>query len=170
MLSLGPASSCDICYERFGQDAKAPWSIECGHVFCGECVYTHHFCRSQYLFLVYRCLQNVNDPRLCPMCRSPFEQESCIKLHVDIDIVPSEPTATESANAKEARRLQHAIASIPETGATEPSLRQLIQEGSKFLSTQPRNSVSTSATSLSFPVLITASVISTKICEMHTES
>lgn len=97
------------------------------------------------------------------MCRSPFEEESCIKLHVDIDVVPSEPTAAEAADAKEARRIQHAIASIPETGATEPSLRQLIQEGSKFLSTQPRNSVSNSPFIFSFPLLIAASLISLKI-------
>jgi hypothetical protein len=77
------------------------------------------------------------------MCRSPFEHESCIKLHVDLDLAPGEPSSVAAADIKEARRIQHAIASIPETGATEPSLRQLIQEGNKFLSSQPRNAVCT---------------------------
>ncbi|KAF8960710.1 hypothetical protein BDZ97DRAFT_1290672 [Flammula alnicola] len=121
MLSLGPGSSCDVCFEKFGQDSKAPWSIECGHVFCAECI--------------------KNIARLCPMCRNPFEQGSCIKLHVDLDLLSAEPPeGCTPADMREAQRIQHAIASIPETGATEPSLRQLIQEGNKFLQGQPRNS------------------------------
>ncbi|KAF9473174.1 hypothetical protein BDN70DRAFT_817650 [Pholiota conissans] len=122
MLSIGPDSSCDICFERFGQDLKAAWSIECGHIFCGECI------------------QNIDDPRLCPMCRSPFEHGSCIRLHVDLDLAQGEPSSVDAAALQEARRFKHALASIAETGATEPRLRQLIQDGNNFLNSQPRNS------------------------------
>jgi hypothetical protein len=46
---------------------------------------------------------------------------------------------------QEARRLQAAIASVANEGTTEPRLRQLIAEGTAFLTTQPRELVSASS-------------------------
>ncbi|KAF8154549.1 hypothetical protein B0H34DRAFT_660395 [Crassisporium funariophilum] len=119
MLTLGAGSSCDICFEKFGQDLKAPCSITCGHVFCAGCIN--------------------NITRLCPLCRTPFEKHFCIKLHLDVDGIPPERLGTVNADTQEAQRLQQAIASVADEGTTEPRLRQLIQECKTFLHGQPRS-------------------------------
>lgn len=125
MLSLGPGSSCDVCFDRFGEDSKAPCSIECGHVFC------------------HGCINQIQLPHLCPLCRKPFNIDLCTKLHLDIDAVglkPPLPPASQcsAADLKEAQRFQQAISGIAESGISEANLRQLLQECQTFLSTQPR--------------------------------
>ncbi|KDR79230.1 hypothetical protein GALMADRAFT_63602 [Galerina marginata CBS 339.88] len=117
MLSLTTGSSCDICFERFGQDRKAPTSIACGHVFCNACI-------SQI-------------SRLCPLCRTPFDQRTCIKLHVDLETEQQPGCSPE--DVQRAQKLQQSIASIADDGISEANLRQLIQEGKTFLHSQPRN-------------------------------
>jgi len=37
MLVLHPTSSCDICYDTYGQENPAS-TIPCGHIFCYRCV------------------------------------------------------------------------------------------------------------------------------------
>ncbi|CAA7257507.1 unnamed protein product [Cyclocybe aegerita] len=124
MLSLGAGSSCDICFEIFGQDLKAPCSIACGHVFCIECI-------AQLT------------TRLCPLCRSEFDEDSCIRLHIDMD---NTPTPSDPASGKcslddiaKARRFAEAYASITDQGTTESRLRQVILDGRQFLASQPKH-------------------------------
>ncbi|KAK0216838.1 hypothetical protein IW262DRAFT_1276481 [Armillaria fumosa] len=125
MLCLGSGSTCDVCLEPFGNDTKAPCSIECGHVFC------------------LNCLNQITRLK-CPLCRSRFEPQGFVKLHIDVDDVrssshsPERPPSTSPAEL-EARRLQEAIANIANEGSTEASLRQLIQDCKSFLAGQPRN-------------------------------
>ncbi|KAF8882123.1 hypothetical protein BD779DRAFT_1675106 [Infundibulicybe gibba] len=125
MLSLGAGSACDVCLEPFGHESKAPCSIQCGHVFCVDC------------------LNHITRPT-CPLCRTTFDQRTVTKLHVDVDNARSSPSPSIKATCptaaeQEARRLQEAIASIANEGTTEPRLRQLIAECRTFLSSQPRN-------------------------------
>ncbi|KAF9447362.1 hypothetical protein P691DRAFT_671645 [Macrolepiota fuliginosa MF-IS2] len=122
MLSLGLGSACDVCLESFGPDAKGPCSIQCGHVFCVDCL--NHLERPQ-----------------CPLCRDPFEPHSVVRLHIDVEqrSSPKAPPPRPTAAEQEARRLQDAIANVANTGSSEPNLRSLIGEGRKFLSNQPRN-------------------------------
>ncbi|KAK0443117.1 uncharacterized protein EV420DRAFT_1278094 [Desarmillaria tabescens] len=125
MLCLGSGSTCDVCLEPFGNDTKAPCSIECGHVFC------------------LNCLNQITRLK-CPLCRSRFEPQGFVKLHIDVDDVrssshsPERPPSASPAEL-EARRLQEAIANIANEGSTEASLRQLIQDCKSFLAGQPRN-------------------------------
>ena len=37
MLVLHPSSTCDICYDTYGQENPAS-TIPCGHIFCYRCV------------------------------------------------------------------------------------------------------------------------------------
>jgi len=60
MLVLHPTSSCDICYDTYGQDNPAS-TIPCGHIFC------------------YRCL-SVCRPSVCPLCRKKFSKSYVTKL------------------------------------------------------------------------------------------
>ncbi|KAF4610141.1 hypothetical protein D9613_010688 [Agrocybe pediades] len=116
MLSLGPGSSCDVCYERFGKDSKAPMSVPCGHVFCRTCI-------DQL-------------GQICALCRVPFRREKCIRLHVDIDEVVQECSEEE---LNRAQRLQASMCKIADTGITEKLLRELLQEAKEFLKPQPKH-------------------------------
>ena len=102
------------------------------------------FCSLINLFraaLNLSCISNIT--HLCPLCRIPFDKDSVIKLHVDLDAIPIEQASgCTSADLQEAQRLQKAIANIADKGTTEQNLRQLIQEGRTFLHGQPRNLVS----------------------------
>lgn len=119
MLSIAPASMCDVCLDSFGPGDKTPCSIQCGHVFCEAC------------------LNNINRGS-CPLCRTHFDQRAIVKLHVDLDGSSSDSLSSGASARQEARRLQMAIASIANEGTTEPRLRQLIAEATAFLATQPR--------------------------------
>jgi hypothetical protein len=122
MFSLGPGSVCDVCLESFGQDLKAPCSIACGHVFCASCI--HHITR-----------------QICPLCRSPFDPRSIVKLHIDLDgIKLTSAGGDEPPSAQqEARTLHERIAAVANAGTTEANLRALISECKTFLSNHPRN-------------------------------
>ncbi|KAJ7097640.1 hypothetical protein C8R44DRAFT_643327 [Mycena epipterygia] len=118
MLSLGPGSACDVCLEPFGAELKAPCSIPCGHVFCVSC------------------LQNVPRPT-CPLCRTPFEARTTIKLHIDLDNIraPSstDETMVDGSPDDIARHLQKKITSVAVDGATEAQTTQLTEECKAFL-------------------------------------
>lgn len=60
MLVLHSTSSCDICYDSYGQDNPAS-TIPCGHIFC------------------YRCI-SVCRPSVCPLCRKKFSSSHVTKL------------------------------------------------------------------------------------------
>lgn len=60
MLVLHSTSSCDICYDTYGQDNPAS-TIPCGHIFC------------------YRCI-SVCKPSVCPLCRKKFSSSHVTKL------------------------------------------------------------------------------------------
>ncbi|KAF8628299.1 hypothetical protein AX17_006002 [Amanita inopinata Kibby_2008] len=122
MLTLGASSNCDVCLEQFGSDNKAPCSIQCGHVFCADCI------------------NRLTRP-VCPLCRTPFDQRTCFKLHVDMDNGRKSPAKASCPTAaeQEARRLQEAIATVANEGSTESNLRQLIADCRAFLQSQPRN-------------------------------
>jgi len=64
MLILHPQSTCDICAERYST-GNAPYTITCGHIFC------------------LSCLQSLDIPTRCPMCRCDFLMENVRKLHID---------------------------------------------------------------------------------------
>ncbi|TFK36274.1 hypothetical protein BDQ12DRAFT_610198 [Crucibulum laeve] len=113
MLVLGPDSACDVCLDGYDNDTKLPYSIQCGHVFCSQCI--------------------PSLPRdTCPICRASFSRSEVRRLHVDLDSVKATPEALE------AKRLQAAIAKIANEGSSEQNLRQFIQEGKAFLTSQPR--------------------------------
>lgn len=42
MLVVHPSSQCDVCLDAYNWStpAKAPHAIQCGHIFCYECVST----------------------------------------------------------------------------------------------------------------------------------
>ncbi|KAI0777672.1 hypothetical protein BD413DRAFT_468191 [Trametes elegans] len=66
MLLVHPSSQCDVCLDPYtwATPAKAPHAIQCGHVFCLDC------------------LRSVS-PTNCPLCRKAFNPERIKKLHVD---------------------------------------------------------------------------------------
>ncbi|KAI0371935.1 hypothetical protein BV20DRAFT_1051125 [Pilatotrama ljubarskyi] len=66
MLLVHPSSQCDICLDPYtwSTPAKAPHAIQCGHIFCLDC------------------LRSVS-PTNCPLCRKGFNPERIKKLHVD---------------------------------------------------------------------------------------
>ncbi|KAJ7069942.1 hypothetical protein C8F01DRAFT_537407 [Mycena amicta] len=125
MLSISPASSCDVCLEPFTEDLKAPCSILCGHVFCSTC------------------LQQVERPT-CPLCRHPFEARHVIRLHVDVDSL-RRPSASPHAHPPalspddEARHLQERIIQLASNGATEEQTTRLTEDSKVFLAGIPKN-------------------------------
>ena len=182
MLSLGPGSSCDICFDRFGKDSKTPSSIECGHVFCFEQV-DFFLPLSSSLFTVrpVSCIKQIPFPNLCPLCRKPFNVNLCIKLHVDVETVGSQaplPTSSQCspADLKEAQRFQQAISNIADSGISEADLRQLIQDCRAFLQTQHRSLVCrifishgpTSNVAVQHKDLRSSSRMVTYLCEVKT--
>jgi hypothetical protein len=126
MLSLSPGSSCDICFEPFGYDQKQPCSIKCGHVYCRECI--------EVLAL--------QEPPECPMCRQQFEYEDCVRLHLDSDNVVG-PSLADQGSGEEvqtAKKIWGSIMDISANGATEPVVRQLVQDGEAFFKLKHENS------------------------------
>ncbi|KIY72328.1 hypothetical protein CYLTODRAFT_388978 [Cylindrobasidium torrendii FP15055 ss-10] len=127
-LLLGSGSTCDVCLDAFDADNCAPCSIECGHIFC------------------LKCLNALSRPK-CPLCRSRFEPQSVVKLHIDVDEVRPPSQAHDGPRALSddqvvANSYQERIASACNEGSSEPALRQLIDECRQFLGQQPRNSFS----------------------------
>ncbi|KAF5390912.1 hypothetical protein D9757_004036 [Collybiopsis confluens] len=66
MLVVEPSSSCDVCLEPYDWDdvQKTPHIIDCGHVFCAQC------------------LEQVI-PTRCPICRKLFYSSEVRKLYVE---------------------------------------------------------------------------------------
>ncbi|RDX54481.1 hypothetical protein OH76DRAFT_1310451, partial [Lentinus brumalis] len=66
MLVVHPSSQCDVCLDPYTWTlpAKTPHAIQCGHIFCYDCLRSTH-------------------PSNCPMCRKAFNPERIKKLHVD---------------------------------------------------------------------------------------
>ncbi|KAF9002568.1 hypothetical protein BDQ17DRAFT_1425887 [Cyathus striatus] len=122
MLTVGSNSTCDVCLEPFGPENKSPCSINCGHVFCASCL--DHITRSN-----------------CPLCRTPYNHNTIVRLHVDLDGSQSSPPATVPSTEpeQEARRFQEAFARIINKGSSEADLRKLLGETRAFLQTQPRD-------------------------------
>ncbi|KZP28443.1 hypothetical protein FIBSPDRAFT_927578 [Athelia psychrophila] len=75
MLSLQPSSCCEICVEEFGNNSvdRTPHAIQCGHVFCGSCVYSF-------------------DPPRCPMCRASITVITKLRAEV-VDQPGGAPTS-----------------------------------------------------------------------------
>ncbi|KAJ7359069.1 hypothetical protein DFH08DRAFT_844947 [Mycena albidolilacea] len=119
MLSIGPCSTCGVCLEPFGPQLKAPCSIPCGHVFC------------------VNCLTPVTDltRHNCPLCRSPFDEQDIVRLHVD-----DSDTLPFPSHDDEARRLLTEIAAVNNV-TTERRTIEVIEECKKFLRNAPENTV-----------------------------
>ncbi|KAI3614333.1 hypothetical protein WG66_000191 [Moniliophthora roreri] len=117
MLCLAPGSACDVCLEGFGDALKAPCSIDCGHVFCVDCI------------------DHITRP-LCPLCRTPYDPRYVSKLHVDLD--PTAPTPRDNAEEQEIRPWLERIAKFAKEGGDEQTLRTLIDECFAFLKDRPR--------------------------------
>ncbi|KAI0674285.1 hypothetical protein C8Q78DRAFT_955297, partial [Trametes maxima] len=66
MLLVHPSSQCDVCLDPYtwATPSKSPHAIQCGHVFCLDCLRSVH-------------------PTNCPLCRKGFNPERIKKLHVD---------------------------------------------------------------------------------------
>lgn len=100
---------------------------------------TYYLSNNSLLSTSNSCISQVKN--LCPLCRLPFDKQSCTTLRVDLDVVGDEQSRGTSAESHEALRLQQAIASVADEGTTEPRLRQLIQECKTFLNGKPRHMV-----------------------------
>lgn len=71
MLTLDPASACEVCAETFGP-GHVPAVIPCGHVFCAQCLAT---------------IVDKTSPRLtpaCPLCRGTFSDKTWRLIRVDL--------------------------------------------------------------------------------------
>ncbi|KAJ6598286.1 hypothetical protein DFH09DRAFT_1394413 [Mycena vulgaris] len=131
MLSLGPGSACDVCLEPFGAELKAPCSIPCGHVFCVSCL--QHIARST-----------------CPLCRTPFEAQHTVQLHIDLDIdldnsrvrAPYNPNPFSASTYERARQLQKRITSFGLDGGTEAQATRVTEEVKNFLANVPKTAYS----------------------------
>ncbi|KAF7760164.1 hypothetical protein Agabi119p4_10840 [Agaricus bisporus var. burnettii] len=100
-----------------------PCSIQCGHIFCYECL--------------NRIEPASSDPSpVCPLCRQPYDKHYIIKLHLDTD--NPRPSSANQAE-QEAKRLQGKMTNLINNGASEPAIRGLLDECQKFIHSQPRN-------------------------------
>lgn len=66
MITLNPASTCDVCLELYTcrNPLTTPHALPtCGHILCGRCI--SRLRRST-----------------CPFCRTPFQPGTVVKLHV----------------------------------------------------------------------------------------
>jgi len=83
MLSLQPSSCCEICMEEFGSDSvnRTPHAVQCGHVFCGSCVYSF-------------------DPQRCPMCRASIAVITKLRVEVVDQAVGASSTCVHSLDPK----------------------------------------------------------------------
>lgn len=56
MLVVHPSSQCDVCLDPYNWStpAKAPHAIQCGHIFCYECVFTSAS-QSRALSIIFSC-------------------------------------------------------------------------------------------------------------------
>jgi len=114
MLVLGADSSCDVCLDHFADGHKVPHVIPCGHVFCLDCA------------------RSVSPPE-CPLCRTPYEYGTWLKLHADLSALA--PTGSDT----EARRLQDVIRENINLETTEAYMRQLLYECQNFLEERPHS-------------------------------
>ncbi|PPR02138.1 hypothetical protein CVT24_011388 [Panaeolus cyanescens] len=121
MLSLAPASSCDICAHDYDDTVVVPHTITCGHVFCRSCI------------------MQVQGPLTCPICRKPFEMQDVRKLHISFDKGLLEKLQCKPEDLRTAERFQNAMANVVDAGIHEKGLRQLIQEMKAWLQGQPRH-------------------------------
>ncbi|KAG7095248.1 hypothetical protein E1B28_006022 [Marasmius oreades] len=111
MLCLSTGAACDVCLDPFGGELKAPSVIECGHVFCVDCL--EHITRA-----------------CCPLCRTPYDPRRSIKIHIDID--PSTQRVNES------RPFFDRIAKAANEGSDEVTVKNLIDDCLAFLKEKPR--------------------------------
>ncbi|KAF9269800.1 hypothetical protein L218DRAFT_993792 [Marasmius fiardii PR-910] len=111
MLCLTTGSACDVCLDPFGGELKAPSVIECGHVFCFDCL--EHITRA-----------------CCPLCRTPYDPRRSIKIHADVD------TSTQQVN--ESRPFFDRIAKAANEGSDEVTVKNLIDDCLTFLKEKPR--------------------------------
>ena len=87
MLVLHPTSSCDVCYDTYGQENPAS-TIPCGHIFCYRCVCprsspSKHEAPPLIRFCSHRCTRrciSVCRPSVCPLCRKKFSRSQVTKL------------------------------------------------------------------------------------------
>ncbi|KLO07556.1 hypothetical protein SCHPADRAFT_836520 [Schizopora paradoxa] len=151
MLVVHPSSTCDVCLEGYTGNAKlTPHAIACGHVFCLDCL--HHLRQLK-----------------CPLCRSPFEDSSIRRIHVDssdqgastsarVAVNPSSPilqspespsTLRRSPTAKEEsvvlyrRHLESKILTIVRAsgGSFSSNMYDLVEEIRAFLGQNPQEEV-----------------------------
>ena len=82
------------------------------------------------------CIHNIS--RSCPLCRTHFDQDSWIKLHVDVE--PRLDCSPDDVN--EAERLHAAIVKLAEAGTDEASAKQQIHDTKQFLGRHAKDLVS----------------------------
>ncbi|EJF63667.1 hypothetical protein DICSQDRAFT_55259 [Dichomitus squalens LYAD-421 SS1] len=130
MLVVHPSSQCDVCLDAYtwSTPAKSPHAIQCGHIFC------------------YDCLRTVN-PSNCPMCRKAFNPERIKKLHVDK--APGEGSVPTGPMAEENELLRR-VGMLFDQDADPVDIDAIVEEATEWLNNHPGPAVSHPA--LIFPV------------------
>ncbi|KAI0701777.1 hypothetical protein C8Q76DRAFT_582418, partial [Earliella scabrosa] len=120
MLVVHPSSQCDVCLDAYNWStpAKAPHAIQCGHIFC------------------YDCLRSTN-PSNCPLCRKVFDRIK--KLHVDR--APDEPVIPTGPMSEENELLRR-VGLLFAEDATSEDIDALVQEVQEWLLQNPGSTVS----------------------------
>ncbi|TFK86802.1 hypothetical protein K466DRAFT_492102 [Polyporus arcularius HHB13444] len=126
MLVVHPSSQCDVCLDPYTWTlpAKTPHAIQCGHIFCYDCLRSTH-------------------PSNCPMCRKAFNPERIKKLHVDR--APGETSAANSGHMAEEDDLLRRVGLLFAEDAQQEDINELQVEVEQFLGPNPGNTVSISA-------------------------
>ncbi|KAI0323751.1 hypothetical protein GY45DRAFT_1216615, partial [Cubamyces sp. BRFM 1775] len=120
MLLVHPSSQCDVCLDPYtwATPAKSPHAIQCGHVFCLDC------------------LRSVS-PSNCPLCRKAFNPERIKKLHVDkVNGDGSGPSGT----MVEENELFRRVAMFFSEAASPENINELSQEVNAWVARCPRPS------------------------------
>jgi len=66
-IIVDKTSQCDICLQRYRPE-RVPVILPCGHTLCKDC--SKLICR-------------------CHLCRSPFEEDQVLRIHVDYERLPA---------------------------------------------------------------------------------
>ncbi|KAL4063804.1 hypothetical protein J3A83DRAFT_4361901 [Scleroderma citrinum] len=167
MLTLGPASICDVCAEEYSPQC-IPHSIPCGHVLCSSCCHK----------IVEKTLPRLKP--VCPFCREHFTSDDVRLIRIDFSAggysVPRRrglsqeaPNATEqqplredrfpiieptfSRSRVEARRLEDKVAKVAAKKCSVEEVSTLHQELQDWLTHDESSDSQVSSLTLSAALL-----------------
>ncbi|KAF8511437.1 hypothetical protein JB92DRAFT_2934434 [Gautieria morchelliformis] len=155
MLTLDPSSHCDVCCETF---SSLPECIDCGHVFCSNCV--ESICEKTW---------SPRQAPACPFCREPFTKDSVRKVRVELKTPRSPPKELERddyenegsnfPSPSEAKRLEAKVARAAASKCSLEEVFELHKEIQQWLASEVERTSATQHPSLELSALLLRAIL-----------